>query len=181
MPARPCRGSPGSIWPHPSYHPSRLPAEEATAARGEGNGCGVAKVAVGRTTRAAVARAVVERAPALAKAVLARATVERTTVERVVKEGGHGLAILLARDQERRLARPATVVVCVASVATAAASARAKYARRRQQGERCGAFRGQPSTPQPSYAFESEVALSAAAAAAAPSVSMPVAPGTRRL
>jgi hypothetical protein len=83
----------------------------------------VAKVAVGRTTRAAVARAVVERAPALAKAVLARATVERTTVERVVKEGGHGLAILLARDQERRLARPATVVVCVASVATAAASA----------------------------------------------------------
>ena len=96
MPARPCRGSPGSIWPHPSYHPSRLPAEEATAARGEGNGCGVAKVVVGRTTRAAVARAVVERAPALAKAVLARATVERTTVERVVKEGGHGLAILLA-------------------------------------------------------------------------------------
>jgi hypothetical protein len=92
------------------------------------NGCGVAKVVVGRTTRAAVARAVVERAPALAKAVLARATVERTTVERVVKEGGHGLAILLARDQERRLARPATVVVCVASVATAAASARAKYA-----------------------------------------------------
>jgi len=55
----------------------------------------VAKVVVGRSTRAAVARAVVERAPAVAKAVLARATVERTTV-RVVKEGGHGLAILLA-------------------------------------------------------------------------------------
>jgi hypothetical protein len=111
----------------------------------------VAKVVVGRSTRAAVARAVVERAPAVAKAVLARSTVERTTV-RVVKEGGHGLAILLARDPERRLARPATVVVCVASVATAAASARAKYARRRQQGERCGAFQGQLSTPQPSYA-----------------------------
>ena len=141
----------------------------------------MAKVVVGRTTRPAVARAVVERAPALAKAVLARATVERTTVEweRVVKEGGHGLAILLAKDPER-LVRPVTVV-CVASEATAAASARAKYARRRQQGERCGAFQGQPSTPQPSYAFESEVASSAAAAAAAPSVSMLVAPGTRRL
>ena len=129
MPVRPCRGSPRSIWPHPS----RLPAEEATAARGEGNGCGVAKVVVGRSTRAAVARAVVERAPAVAKAVLARATVERTTVERAVKEGGHGLALLLARDPER-LARPVRVV-CVASVATAAASARAKYARRRQQGD----------------------------------------------
>ena len=139
----------------------------------------MAKVVVGRTTRPAVARAVVERSPALAKAVLARATVERTTVERVVKEGGHGLAILLAKDPER-LVRPVTVV-CVASEATAAASARAKYARRRQQGERCGAFQGQPSTPQPSYAFESEVASSAAAAAAAPSVSLLVAPGTRRL